>query len=77
MNNQILDRPNIIETPLNQKRWLNPKELAVEFGFSESNQAKLRMKRLIPFSKAGHYIRYDRHLINSWLESNKVDMVVS
>lgn len=58
-----------------QKRWLNPKELADEYGFTESNQGKLRMRRAIPFSKMGNYIRYDRLEIDLWLESNKVEVV--
>ena len=57
------------------KRWLSPKELASEFGFSESNQAKLRMDNKIPFSKIGRYIRYDRIEIDKWIENNKVDMI--
>jgi predicted DNA-binding transcriptional regulator AlpA len=61
--------------PTNQKRWLNPKELYEEYGFTESNQAKLRMRRVIPFSKMGNYIRYDRYEIDRWIESNKVDVV--
>ena len=57
------------------KRWLNPKELAQEFGFSESSQAKMRMtsnSSTLPFSKAGKYIRYDRIEIDKWLESHRV-----
>lgn len=59
-----------------QKRWLNPKELAEEFGFSESSQAKMRMisnSSTLPFSKVGKYIRYDREEINKWLEAHKVE----
>jgi len=58
-----------------QKRWLNPKNLADEYGFGESNQAKLRMERKIPFSKIGRYIRYDRIEIDKWLELNRVDTI--
>lgn len=53
------------------KRWLNPQELYLEFGFSESTQAKYRHRRKIPFSKVGRYIRYDRVQINRWLENNE------
>ncbi len=66
----------ITETPTREKRWLNPKELAQEFGFTASNQGKLRMRKEIPFSKLGRYIRYDRKEIDKWLESNKVEMAV-
>jgi len=61
--------------PTHQKRWLNPKELYAEYGFTESNQGKLRMKRAIPFSKMGNYIRYDRIEIDKWIESNAVEVV--
>jgi predicted DNA-binding transcriptional regulator AlpA len=57
------------------KRWLSPKDLQNEFGFSESSQAKMRMtsnSSTLPFSKVGKYIRYDRIEIDSWLESHKV-----
>ncbi|WP_201351870.1 helix-turn-helix transcriptional regulator [Hydrogenimonas urashimensis] len=57
----------------NQKRWLNPKELAQEFGIAQSTQAKLRMEGKIPYSKIGNkFIRYDRREIDKWLEKNRV-----
>ncbi len=61
-------------TQTTQKRWLNPKELYTEYGFKESNQGKLRMKKAIPFSKIGNYIRYDRIDIDKWIESHKVEV---
>jgi len=57
-----------------QKRFLTTAELFKEYGFSESNQAKLRMRRAIPFNKIGRYIRYDRIEIDKWIESNKVEV---
>lgn len=62
------------ETPTTLKRWLNPTELSKEFGFSESNQAKLRMNNKIPFSKIGRYVRYDRLEIDKWLENNRIEV---
>lgn len=62
-------------TQTTPKRWMNPKELADEYGFTESNQGKLRMRRAIPFSKMGNYIRYDRIEIDGWIESNAVEVV--
>jgi len=56
------------------KRWLTSKDLANEYGFSKSNQDKLRMNRKIPFCKIGRYVRYDRLEIDKWIENNKVDM---
>ena len=58
-----------------EKRWLSPKDLYDEFGFSKSSQAKMRMtsnSSTLPFSKVGKYIRYDRIEIDSWLESHRV-----
>jgi hypothetical protein len=60
------------------KRWLSPKDLAEEFGFSESSQAKMRMSSnssTLPFSKVGRYIRYDRIELDRWLESHQVQGV--
>lgn len=58
-----------------QKRWLTPDDLVNEYGFSKSNQDKLRMKRKIPYHKIGRYVRYDRAEIDEWIKSNKVDMI--
>ena len=61
---------------LELKRWLTPEELEAEYGFSQSTQAKMRMRATgsnLPFNKIGaKYIRYDRHLINKWLENHQV-----
>lgn len=57
------------------KRWLNPSELEIEYGFSKSTQSKMRMVSNgsdIPFSKIGKYIRYDRVAIDKWLEDHQV-----
>ena len=58
------------------KRWLSPDNLASEYGFSKSTQAKMRMasnSSTIPFSKInGKYIRYDRVAIDKWLEEHQV-----
>lgn len=66
---------NKTPTPTTQKRWLTPDDLFNEYGFSKSNQDKLRMKRAIPFSKIGRYVRYDRIEIDKWIESNRVDVI--
>jgi len=58
-----------------QKRFLTTAELFKEYGFGESNQAKLRMRRAIPFNKMGRYIRYDRIEIDKWIELNKVEVI--
>jgi len=57
-------------------RWLTPDDLATEYGFSKSTQAKMRMrmsKCQIPFCKiSSKYIRYDRIEIDQWIEKHKV-----
>jgi predicted DNA-binding transcriptional regulator AlpA len=59
-----------------QKKWLNPNELEIIYGFSTSAQAKMRMSSnnsSIPFSKiGGKFIRYDREKIDKWLENHQV-----
>ena len=58
------------------KRWLSPDDLALIYGFSKSSQAKMRMssnRSTIPFTKIGaKYVRYDRLLIDEWLEAHQV-----
>jgi len=61
--------------PQYQKRWLSPDDLANEYGFSKSTQAKMRMassKSKLPFSKIGKFVRYDRILLDLWLEQHQV-----
>ena len=69
---------NSTQTP--KKRWLNIKELAQEYGFSKSSQYQLRKNKQIPFTqikassktnKNNGSVRYDRFLIDSWLEENR------
>ena len=58
-----------------QNRWLSPDDLALEYGFSKSTQAKMRMasnSSTIPFSKIGKFIRYDRVAIDTWLMNHQV-----
>lgn len=57
---------------MKEKRWLNPVEFEIEFGIKRSTQAKMRMAYKIPFSKVGKFIRYDRTLINKWLEEHSL-----
>lgn len=57
---------------MKEKRWLSPNNLELEFEIKTSTQAKMRMAKKIPFSKIGKFIRYDRELINEWLETHNV-----
>ncbi len=57
------------------KRWLSPLELEIEYGISRATQSKKRMAKSnsnLPFSKVGGLIKYDRYLIDRWLESHQV-----
>jgi len=67
------------QTPI-KKRWLSIDELAKEYGFSKSSQYQLRKSKQIPFSqikassktnKNNGSVRYDRNLIDKWLEENR------
>lgn len=69
--------------PTVKKRWLNIEELTEEYGFSKSSQYQLRKSKQIPFSqikasgktdKNNGSVRYDRYLIDAWLEANSVDV---
>lgn len=55
-----------------KNRWLTPNTFELEHDIKKSTQAKYRMKKLIPFSKIGKFIRYDRYEIDKWLQNNKV-----
>ena len=39
---------------------------------ARQTQSKMRMKRAIPFSKVGGFIRYDRLELDKWLEGHSV-----
>jgi predicted DNA-binding transcriptional regulator AlpA len=67
-----------------KKRWLNIEELAEEYGFSKTSQYLLRKSKQIPFSqikassatnKNNGSVRYDRILIDQWLEDNAVNVI--
>jgi len=57
---------------LEQNVWLTPTQLELEYSFSKSRQARLRVEKRIPYSKIGNYIRYSREAINQWLEAARV-----
>jgi len=57
------------ETPL--KRWLTIEDVEREYNFNSNTQARMRRFKLIPFSKVGKSIRYDRLALNKWLEENR------
>ena len=55
--------------------WLKPQDVKREYGFSVSTLAKWRMdNKNLPFSKMGKYIRYQRSDIETFIESNRVEV---
>ena len=53
------------------KRWLTITDVAEEYGFKNHTQKRMRYLKLIPFSKVGKQVRYDRLELDKWLEDNK------
>lgn len=54
------------------KRFLTPDELFEEYNFGKKWQDKMRGLKLIPYSKLGGYIRYDRLEIDRWILKHSV-----
>ncbi len=54
--------------------WLKPKDFEQIFGITRSTQAKMRMKRLIPFSKFGKFIYYNRAEIDKLFQNHKIEV---
>jgi hypothetical protein len=57
------------------KRWLNVKDFEEEFGVSSSTQAKWRSSGILPYSKLGGFVFYDRNLIDKAFENHCVSGV--
>ena len=58
-------------------RWLSTSDMAekppIGFDIPKQTQAKMRMQGRIPYSKIGNkMIRYDRQMIDKWLEDHAV-----
>lgn len=51
-------------------RWMTPEEVLSDFHISIRNQHRLRQEKLIPYSKVGRLVRYDRNELDKWLEQN-------
>ncbi len=60
---------------LDELTWLDSKQLERFYGIKTGNQKHLRKAKLIPFAKVGHYIRYKKTDIESWLDSHIVEGV--
>jgi len=59
-------------------RWMTPDDVAKPtnqggLAIPKQTQSKMRMSGRIPYSKiSGKYIRYDRLLLDKWLEKHSV-----
>lgn len=53
------------------KRWLTIEDVEREYGFNNNTQKRMRRLKLIPFSKVGKKVRYDRLELDKWLEDNR------
>ena len=51
-----------------KKRWITPKEFEIEFSVSKSTQAKKRSNKILPYTKWGGSVLYDRLVINKMFE---------
>lgn len=54
--------------------WLTPEDLENNLGIKKSTQAKLRMKRLLPFAKFGKFVFYDRKEIDELLKTHRIEV---
>ncbi len=54
---------------------MKPFDIEQELGFTEANQAQMRMKKRIPYCKVGGYVLYDRNKIDAWIKNHEVDIV--
>jgi len=61
------------QTPPPLKRWLTIQDVETEYNFSNNTQKRMRRLKLLPFSKIGKKVRYDRLELDKMLEENKVN----
>ena len=59
---------------MSDKKWLNTKELVMEFGIAESTQSRYRAQKSIPYSKIGGFIFYSREKIYAWFEEHSFEV---
>lgn len=57
-------------------KWLTPKDIEEQLGWSISRQATLRSQGVLEYHKFGAYVHYDIEYINTLLESGKVPATV-
>lgn len=55
--------------------YLTPKELEEELGISYSAQFKMRNSKILPYTRIGGRIVYNKIEIQKWLENNSYNKV--
>lgn len=58
----------------NKNRWISPKQFFEEFDIALSTQAKMRKNKVLPFSKIGGFVFYDREKINKVFEEHSTEV---
>jgi hypothetical protein len=62
-----------MQDSINQKQWLEPKQVVKEYGGGISTWAKWRLNGGGPaFAKLGTKVLYNRADIESWLKSKRI-----
>ncbi len=62
-----------MDNNVKKNEWLSPQDLFDEYGLKLNFQAKLRMKKNIPYSKIGaKVVMYSRTKIEAWLNAAEV-----
>jgi len=54
--------------------WLTPDGLEEKLGITKSTQAKLRMRKKIPYVKFGKFVYYDLNEIDELLKTHKIEV---
>ncbi len=73
LNNNNNDIDALVKKLLKtQKLWLSTDDLEEEYEICKSTQAKMRMKKTLPYHKIGKYVRYHRPDIDQMFLNAKV-----
>lgn len=57
------------------KRWLTIKDFEDEFCIKASTQAKMRKDKVLPYTKLGGFVFYDRNIIDKVFENHTVGAI--
>lgn len=52
------------------KRWINPDRFYELFDISKSTQNRMRMEGILPYTKLGGFVFYDRDKIDALFETH-------